>query len=122
MYMSKRKALFTYVKDTYETEPDYLWPRTPGAAVLRHAETKKWYAVIMDVPAIRLGMDGDGEAAVVNVKNRPPIIRELRGRKGFLPAYHMNKIHWISILLDGSVPLEEVYEHIDASYALTKRK
>ncbi|MFD1169076.1 hypothetical protein [Oceanobacillus caeni] len=32
-------------------------------------------------------------------------------------AYHMNKI---SIVLDGAVPNEEIYHHIDLSYNLTK--
>jgi predicted DNA-binding protein (MmcQ/YjbR family) len=34
------------------------------------------------------------------------------------PGYHLNKRHWNTIVLDGSVPDEEVEELIDHSYAL----
>lgn len=38
---------------------------------------------------------------------------------GIMPAYHMNKLHWISVLLDGSVPEEKVRELIDMSFMAT---
>ena len=34
----------------------------------------------------------------------------------------MNKTHWITVLLDGSVPPERVYDLLDQSYDLTKQK
>ena len=34
------------------------------------------------------------------------------------PGYHMNKKHWYTILLDDSVPLEEICRRIDRSYLL----
>ena len=45
--------------------------------------------------------------------------------RAFWPAYHMNKDKWISVLLDGAVPQEEIFRLIDLSYQLTgpaKRK
>ena len=39
-----------------------------------------------------------------------------------IPAYHMNKKHWISIILDGSMTDEEVGRLIGDSYALTAPK
>ena len=35
------------------------------------------------------------------------------------PAYHMNKKSWITILLDGTVPFENIKQQIDESYAIT---
>ena len=34
------------------------------------------------------------------------------------PGYHMNKRHWNTVALDGSIPDEEIKEMIDASYRL----
>ncbi|MBF1202590.1 MAG: MmcQ/YjbR family DNA-binding protein, partial [Fusobacterium periodonticum] len=36
------------------------------------------------------------------------------------PAYHMNKKHWCTICLDGTVELEKIYNLIDISYELAK--
>lgn len=55
----------------------------------------------------------------LNLKNAPDW-GELR-RSSFpsvLPAYHMNKEHWSSVILDGSVPREEIETMIGESYAL----
>lgn len=46
----------------------------------------------------------------------------LKQKKGFFPAYHMNKDSWISILLDGSVSEEEIKNLLDLSYKLTMKK
>ena len=40
--------------------------------------------------------------------------------EGILPGYHMNKEHWISVVLDGSVAIEHIHELIQDSYALTE--
>jgi predicted DNA-binding protein (MmcQ/YjbR family) len=34
------------------------------------------------------------------------------------PGYHMNKLHWNTVVLDGSVPVGEIKRMIDRSYAL----
>ena len=114
-----RNGVFEYVKNEYGTEPDYPWAPYPGYAVLRH-QNRKWYAVLMDVPKHKLGLNGDERADILAVKSDPLLICSLRMRPGFLPAYHMNKNQWISILLDGSVPDFEIQECIDLSFALTK--
>lgn len=80
----------------------------------------KWYAVLMDVPRKKVGLEGEGELDLLNVKARPAQVAALLDEKGFLPAYHMNKVHWISIRLDGTVPLKKIGELLDASYALTR--
>ncbi len=35
-----------------------------------------------------------------------------------IPGYHMNKTHWNSIILDGTIPKGEIERMIDNSYAL----
>lgn len=41
---------------------------------------------------------------------------------GFAPAYHMNKKHWLTILLNGSIDDDEIYNLLDMSYEMTKGK
>lgn len=85
-------------------------------------ENNKWYGVVIEVTEKRLGLNGDKIVDVLNVKCDPILIGPLRQQKGYYPAYHMNKESWISILLDDSVPLEEIKGLIDLSYNLTKKK
>ena len=40
-------------------------------------------------------------------------------KEGFYPAYHMNKTHWISIVLSSGVPDEDVKRLIRLSYGIT---
>lgn len=120
--MTSRNNLFRHAFERYGTDPDYLWPRYPGYAALRHpGKGGKWYAVVMDVPREKLGLEGEGELDLLNVKARPAQVAALLGEKGFLPAYHMNKVHWVSVSLDGTVSLQTICELLDVSYALTHR-
>lgn len=43
-------------------------------------------------------------------------------KSSVVPAYHMNKIHWNSIALDGTVPEKDIKRMIGESYDLTKGK
>jgi predicted DNA-binding protein (MmcQ/YjbR family) len=117
--MTKREEIFTYVKDKYGTEPDYPWVKFPNYAVLRHSE-ETWYGLIMNVPKEKLGLPGDGSVDVIDLKGDPDFIDDLKSKDGVLPAYHMNKKHWISIVLDSSFPTSEIYHLIDSSFELTK--
>ena len=49
------------------------------------------------------------------------MVGSLRMKDGILPAYHMNKEHWLSLLLDTTVPKEMVLELISDSFELTSR-
>jgi predicted DNA-binding protein (MmcQ/YjbR family) len=55
----------------------------------------------------------------INLKSDPLTAEVLRQRHAaVLPGYHMNKRHWNTVVLDGSVPEEELREMIDDSYRL----
>ena len=55
----------------------------------------------------------------VSLKCDPDLAIALRGRyAGITPGYHLSKRHWNTVMLDGSVPEEEVLELIDHSYDL----
>jgi len=58
-----------------------------------------------------------------NVKCDPELAVQLREEySGVLPGYHMNKKHWNTILMDGSIPDSNAYEWIDHSYDLVVSK
>ena len=103
-----------YVEETYGVLPDDV------SCDYRQPEHRKWFAITMNVPYRTLGIDKDGSADVMNVKCDPLAIGSFRENPGFLPAYHMNKSHWISVLLDGSVPDERIRELTELSYEKTK--
>lgn len=76
----------------------------------------------MEVPYEKINVDKDGLVEVVNLKNIPEMIGGLRKNDGILPAYHMNKEYWITVLLDGTVEKQTIFNLIDISYDLTKNK
>lgn len=61
----------------------------------------------------------DTEELRFNVKCDPEKVEELREQYPcVLPGYHMNKKHWNTIIVDGSVSSELLKEWIDHSYEL----
>jgi predicted DNA-binding protein (MmcQ/YjbR family) len=59
----------------------------------------------------------------INLKCDPALAIELRERYSAVTAgYHMNKKHWNTVMLDGSVPDKEVFSWIDHSYSLISGK
>ena len=101
----------------YKTQPEYLWARDPNYAVLRRSDNRKWYGIIMDVPRVRLGLAGDGVVDILNVKCAPGLYSLLDKRDGILRGYHMGGT-WVSILLDGSIELSQIYAMLHNSYDL----
>jgi len=114
------EEIFEYVKNEYNTIPEYCWDKYPLYAVLKHTNNK-WYGIIMNISKEKLGIEGKDEIDILDVKCPPEMNGGFRQEKGFFPAYHMNKEHWITILLDGSVESEKIKQLINLSYDLTKK-
>ena len=114
--LSQRERITRYMQDTYGTEAEYLWADSPGNAIFRHSASKKWYAALMCVLPEKLGLTGEETLDVMDIKCSTIMIGSLLSEKGFLPAYHMNKTNWISILLDESVPDEKIFPLLELSY------
>ena len=115
--MNKRE-LQKYIAETYNTDPDFPWESNPTFAVYRHRSNKKWFALVANVPRSILKIPGDGDVDIINVKTSDADF--FRDVKGFLPAYHMNKNHWVTVLLDESVPIKNIQNLIEMSYRLTE--
>ena len=99
----KRAELESFIMETYNAETDYPWLKYPNYEVFRHCNNRKWFALIMDVPKNKLGLQGEEMLKVVDFKCDPILIGTLREEPGFFPAYHMSKDSWITVALDGSV-------------------
>lgn len=118
----KRAEMLSYAKEIYGTEPDYPFPGDFDSAVLRHQSNKKWYALIMNIAKKQIGIGGDETVDVINLKCDQNLIGSLIRKNGYFPAYHMNKLNWITVLLDGSISKEELTILLDMSFEMTAKK
>ena len=76
----------------------------------------------MRIPYVRLQIDKVGDVDIVDIKCGPLLMDAYRKQPGILPGYHMNKDHWITILLDGSADDGVIQELFEISYDLTDTK
>ena len=114
--LSQRQRVTEYIRDRYAAEAEHLWAKYPNYAVFRQPASRKWFALVMDVPRNRLGFEGGGDVDIMDVKCGALMVGSLLAQDGFLPAYHMSKSSWISIVLDDCVPDERVELLLAMSY------
>ena len=118
----ERAVLDKYITETYGAVEEYLWEKYPTFAVYRHQKNKKWFAVIMEIPKSKIGLNDDNLVNVVNLKCDPLLIGSLLIESGIHKAYHMNKNYWITVRLDGSVDEAQIKWLLDMSFNLTATK
>ena len=118
--MTKHNFL-EYCLNTYGTSPDYPFDEDFETAVLRHAHNRKWYAIAMKVSRRKFGFDSDEVIDVVNLKLPTEMFGSFSAADGVYPAYHMNKLHWISVLLPDA-PADVVLFLLNTSFEVTKDK
>ena len=99
--------------DAYEDYPFGDITADPDTwTVMRHRENKKSFALIFE----RGGL-------CVNLKCEPLTAQFLREQyEAVSPAYHMNKMHWISVILDSTVTADTVTNLLEISFDLTNNK
>lgn len=113
--------IIEYVRAAYGDELEYLWNKFPSNAVWRRKDNDKWYGIMLILSKRKLGLDSDEVANMIDLRIDPDELdRTVDGVKYFR-GYHMNKKHWFTICLDGSVPTEEIIGWLDKSYALAKK-
>ena len=116
--MTKQQFL-SYCLNTYGTSPDYPFDEDFETAVLRHEDSRKWYAIVMRVSRRKFGFDSDEVIDVVNLKLPTEMFGSFDATDGVYPAYHMNKLHWISVLLPDA-PEDVVQFLVNVSFEATK--
>lgn len=120
---NEREKVIEYALSLPNTGADNPFEGDFDTTVLRHKDTGKWFGIIMNISGDKVGLDGGKRVDVMNVKCKPEDTFTAREMSvGIVPAYHMNKKHWISIILNGSVEFELVSALLESSYDLTNRK
>ncbi len=118
--MTKQEFL-EYCSETYGTSADYPFEDSFETAVLRHTDNRKWYAIVMRVSRRRFLEDSDEVVDVVNLKIPLELFGAFDAFGGVYPAYHMNKRHWISVLLPDVS--DDLLRHlVDLSFDATRSK
>ena len=116
-----KQSFLEYCLSTYGVSPDYPFEEDFVTAVLRHADNHKWYAIVMRVSRRKFGFDSDEIIDVVNLKLPTEMFGSFGADDGVYPAYHMNKLHWISVLLP-EVSNDIMQILVNVGYEATKDK
>ena len=105
---TQKDRIVELLERSYGAQGEHLWAKYPDYAVFRHPMSRKWFALLMELPGNRVGLGGDAPVWVLNVKCGPILSASLVSERGFAPAYHMSKTTWISILLNETLPDERI--------------
>lgn len=110
------------ILEEYGVSPDFPWDEDPynAAGVFRHAESRKWFGLIMNIPIGSLLHNKDKRPVdVINLKLDTDDAERIRSIPAVFPAFHMNHKLWISVVLDDTVQDEVVMALVDDSFRLT---
>ena len=116
-----KESFLSLCLSTYGTVPDYPFDEDFETAVLRHGDNRKWYAICMRVSRRRFGFDCDEVIDVVNLKIPIDMQGSFGPSDGVYPADHMNKLHWVSVLLPDA-PADVMQFLLGVSFEMTKKK
>lgn len=120
---SQARALVDYIEAQYGREPEYLWERSPDDAIFRRADNQKWFGGIFHVRQNKIEPSAaDTIVEVLDIRCAPDVIDFIADKKLIFPGWHMNKRHWITIILDGRMDMAQIYSLLDNSYELAKAK
>ncbi|WP_410678259.1 MmcQ/YjbR family DNA-binding protein [Avibacterium paragallinarum] len=111
----------SHINQQYGVQPEYLWAKFPEFAVFRHSNNRKWFAILMNVAANKIGLAQHYPIWIANLKAQPETIGSLRMMQGIYPAYHMNKEHWISVHLQ-EIDKMLLWQLVEDSFRLTAKK
>lgn len=117
-----REKYVSYVEEAFSCRADYPWENTPDYCVFR-CGNGKWFALVMRITLRQLGLEGDGNVSVVNLKaDAEKISAGLVDRKSVFPAYHMNKKYWITVLLSSATDFDFLCRLTERSYGLVSKR
>lgn len=142
-----RTEVIKFIHEHFPCREEHPWAKYPTYAAFKHPENGKWFALVVDIDYEKLYARAPktptkdvvlgrsdlattdvmepqnqrtGKVDFINLKNDPDLITSLRREPGILPAYHMNKEHWLTVLLDGSADPELLKALIATSFGLTE--
>ena len=121
-----------WISREYGVDVEFPWEKYPGNGTFKCSENGKWFAALLTVEYGKLANDADVADAgtdtrahddeevveVINLKADPEKIPALTKIPGVHPAWHMNKKHWISVILDDTLTDAQAFDLIRESYRL----
>lgn len=110
-----------WIKSQFGAEPDFPWPDDAPWSFVFRCPNEKWFALVMRIKYRQLGLTGDEEVWVVNMKASQDEIPNLIDKKSIFPAWHMNKKHWITVLLTAVTDFEKLCELTQKSWELVTK-
>ena len=118
-----RESLDAYTKEKYSIVPEILPFSREDYEIYRHEDTGKWFAVFIVKERSAFGLDGDGTAEILCIKPKDRFFADFMMQEtGYLRGYPSSKWNWISMVLDGTVPYQDICRWLDESYQATKSK
>lgn len=87
---------------------------------MRKPNKKSWFAVIGKISKTKLGYKEDEIIEIMNLKDAPDEVAAHVETGKVYKAYHMNKKHWYTIILDESLTDGEIIEFIRRSFEIVK--
>ena len=112
--------LIKYVESEYGIKYDTPFKES-DILIFRQKGNKKWFGAVLPVEKNKITGNESRIVDVLDLKCDPMLRQPLLQNKGVYVAYHMNKVHWISVILE-EVSLEEVVPLVEMSYDLIKNK
>lgn len=117
------KRLEKWIRQTWQAEPEFPFRSYPDYAVWRHEKSRKWFALLMPLPLEKIGFTGEKgkQTAEILVLHLPPLTdaAAVIDHKTCFPAWHMNKKHWYSIILDAGFSDEDLIRRLQESFSST---
>ena len=107
-----KEEIIKYCLTLENTYKDCPFPDDFKSVTMKHCKNKKWFALLMNV----------NNKLYLNVKTDPNYSDILRNTYDYIiPAYHMNKEHWNTIIIDEKVDEDLVKELIEQNMVLCNR-
>ena len=116
----KRSEIEGYIKEKFDVLGEQIFPKYPNFSAFRHKKNEKWFALLMQLSASKLGLESDEMIEVLNLKCSPDLAMVLVDERQIFKAYHMNKKYWISVNLNSKISQKAVFDLIDESFSLSK--
>jgi len=120
-----REEVLKFVDNMAGAKYDFPFEGDFYSAVLRRSDSGKWFGIVIRAPEnyfLRYEAEVPEEKAVLCLKCPPDLqdFLKVKYRGKILPAYHMNKKHWISVVLQSDVPQEETEKLLELAFEVTR--
>lgn len=112
------QTVIEFIRETYGDELEFLWQKSPQNAIWRRKDSQKWYGAILTIEGNKIGLKTAEPVEIIDLRMKKEQAEGMLARPHYYPGWHMNKKSWYTIVLDGSVPDEELLSRIQESYEL----